>query len=87
MAAHSITAKDINALSGRDYPRARQGRITAAVRRLMTALAARYAAWRNYRSTLDELGALTDRQLADIGVARGEILRVARTAAYQPARW
>lgn len=87
MAAHSITAKDINALSGRDYPSDRQARVAPALRHLMTALAARYAAWRNYRSTVAELGALTDRQLADIGVTRGEIMAVARGVAYQPARW
>lgn len=42
-------------------------------------------AWDNfraYRATLIELKALTDRQLADLGLARGSIRTVARHAVY-----
>ncbi len=35
-----------------------------------------------YRRTLDELACLTDRELADLGVHRSEVARVAREAAY-----
>lgn len=37
--------------------------------------------WQAYRRTLAELSVLDDRTLADINVARGDIVRVARHAA------
>jgi uncharacterized protein YjiS (DUF1127 family) len=79
MAAKLITAKDINALSGRDYPEA--WRLSETVRRMITRLEARVVYWRRYRATVAELGVLTDRQLADIGIVRGNIREHARTAA------
>ena len=79
MAVHTITAKDINALAGNDYPDG--WRVSDSLRRLITRLEARVAYWLRYRSTVTELGDLTDRQLADIGILRGEIPTVARTAA------
>ena len=36
-----------------------------------------------YNAVLEELSALTDRELADIGIARGEFHRIARDAAAQ----
>lgn len=42
-------------------------------------------AWRAYgvyRQTFNELSALSDRELADLGVARSELARVAYEAAY-----
>jgi len=45
-------------------------------------LFARISGWfaegRHYRATVAELSALTDQQLADVGVLRGEIREVAR---------
>ncbi len=38
--------------------------------------------WRTYRRTLEELSALSDRDLADLGLARGMIRTVAIEAAY-----
>ena len=37
-----------------------------------------YRNWRTYRSTVNELERLTNRQLADLGIARGEIASLAR---------
>ncbi|MCB1468682.1 MAG: DUF1127 domain-containing protein [Rhizobiaceae bacterium] len=34
--------------------------------------------WREYRTTVGELGRLSNRQLADLGIHRDEIRRVAR---------
>ncbi|MBD0416539.1 DUF1127 domain-containing protein [Oryzicola mucosus] len=34
--------------------------------------------WRSYRQTVDELGRLSNRQLADVGVRRDEIPSLAR---------
>lgn len=34
--------------------------------------------WTRYRRNLRELGALTDRELADIGIVRDDIARIAR---------
>ena len=42
----------------------------------------RFAQYRTYRRTLDDLEALTDRELADLGVSRHLIRAVAYRAAY-----
>lgn len=34
--------------------------------------------WRRFRSTVNELSRLTDRELSDLGITRFEIERVAR---------
>lgn len=44
-------------------------------------LSARLARYRLYRRTLDELAALSDRDLADLGLHRSQIRDVAREAA------
>lgn len=36
--------------------------------------------WRSYRQTVNELSRLSNRELADLGIARGEIHSVARRA-------
>jgi uncharacterized protein YjiS (DUF1127 family) len=41
-----------------------------------------WADYRAYRATLGELGSLTDRQLGDLGLSRGELRATARRAAY-----
>ena len=79
MAVHTMTAKDINALAGHDYPEAR--RASQILHGLIARLAARIAYSLRYRATVDELDRLTDRQLADIGISRGNIAAVARIAA------
>lgn len=43
---------------------------------------ARYGAWKVYRQTRDELGALSDRELTDLGLHRSGIRAVALEAAY-----
>jgi uncharacterized protein YjiS (DUF1127 family) len=52
-------------------------------RELRTGLAERAAKYRTYRATLNELGALSDRDLADLGLHRAMIADVARDAAYK----
>jgi uncharacterized protein YjiS (DUF1127 family) len=79
MAVHTVTAKNINALAGHDYPEA--GRTSEVLRGLLARLEGRIAYWLRYRATVTELNDLTDRQLADIGISRGNIAAVARTAA------
>ena len=37
-----------------------------------------YRKWRTYRRTANELQGLTDRELTDLGIGRGDIERVAR---------
>ncbi len=39
-----------------------------------------YTAWRKYRQTVDELSRMSDRELSDLGIARGEIGSIARRA-------
>jgi len=43
---------------------------------------ARYARYRVYRETLNELSGLSSRDLADLGLHRSELRRVAYQAAY-----
>jgi uncharacterized protein YjiS (DUF1127 family) len=45
-------------------------------------LVARYAQYRLYRQTFDELNRLTDRELADLGLHRTMLSTVAAQAAY-----
>lgn len=37
--------------------------------------------WRKYRQTVSELGRMTNRELHDLGINRGDIRTVARSAA------
>ena len=48
-----------------------------AVGRFLAKLLAPVIAWRRYRTALAELNALDDRTLADIGIVRGDVPRVA----------
>jgi uncharacterized protein YjiS (DUF1127 family) len=36
--------------------------------------------WRKYRQTVTELGRMSDRELSDLGIGRGDIAGVARAA-------
>jgi uncharacterized protein YjiS (DUF1127 family) len=42
-------------------------------------------AWRRYRDAVRELSQLTDRELADIGIRRGDIDEIARRSAVRVA--
>jgi uncharacterized protein YjiS (DUF1127 family) len=46
-------------------------------------LAERFAQYRTYRTTLNELAMLTDRELADMGMHRSNIREIAFEAAYK----
>ncbi|MET0600135.1 MAG: DUF1127 domain-containing protein [Mesorhizobium sp.] len=39
-----------------------------------------YRKWRRYRDTLNELNRLSNRELNDLGIARGNIEQIARSA-------
>ncbi|MEZ5811295.1 MAG: DUF1127 domain-containing protein [Rhizobiaceae bacterium] len=39
-----------------------------------------YRNWRRYRNTVDELSRLSNRELNDLGISRGDIPYVARRA-------
>ena len=39
----------------------------------LKSIADKFAAWRRYREAVRELSALSDRELADIGIRRGDI--------------
>ncbi len=43
-------------------------------------LKARVSNWKRYNRTVSELSALSTRELADLGIARGDIARIAREA-------
>jgi uncharacterized protein YjiS (DUF1127 family) len=47
----------------------------------ITLILKRIAAWRRYRTNLRELGELTDRELDDIGLSRGNVDYAARMSA------
>ena len=44
-----------------------------------------YAAWRVYRTTVNELSELGDRELNDLGISRAQIRAIAMEAAYGQA--
>jgi uncharacterized protein YjiS (DUF1127 family) len=44
-------------------------------------LKSRINTWKRYSRTVTELQALTNRELADLGIARADIQRIAREAA------
>jgi len=44
-------------------------------------LKSRINTWKRYNRTVTELQSLTNRELADLGIARSDIVRVAREAA------
>jgi uncharacterized protein YjiS (DUF1127 family) len=50
---------------------------------LLSKLVARYKAYRLYRETFDGLNALSNRELADLGLNRSELRAVAQEAAYR----
>jgi uncharacterized protein YjiS (DUF1127 family) len=50
---------------------------------LITALFSKLRAYLRYRASIRSLNALTDRQLSDIGLARGNIEGVARDLAFR----
>ncbi len=43
-------------------------------------LKSRYSTWKRYTRTLQELEALSSRELADLGISRADIPRLAREA-------
>ena len=56
---------------------------TTGVSGVLSKIAARYKAYRLYRDTFDGLSALTNRELADLGLSRAELHQVAADAAYK----
>lgn len=44
-------------------------------------LKSRFAGWQRYNRTVNELQSLSNRDLADLGIARSDIHRLAREAA------
>jgi uncharacterized protein YjiS (DUF1127 family) len=44
---------------------------------MFTSIGRRYQAWRRYEAVRRELSHLTDRELADIGITRSDIERIA----------
>ncbi len=61
---------------------AHAGTLTERLRTFRAALADRVARYRLYRQTHDELAALSDRDLSDLGLSRADIADVATEAAY-----
>ena len=50
---------------------------------MLTALVRFIQSWKNYNRSLNELSRLGDRELADIGISRSDIPRLAWKAAHQ----
>ncbi len=57
--------------------------LTDRVSALLIDIRARMARRKVFRDTLSELQGLTDRELADLGIVRAELRRIAHTAAYE----
>jgi uncharacterized protein YjiS (DUF1127 family) len=59
-------------------------RVTERKRNIMFAAIVRlFHSWKNYHRSLNELNRLGDRELADIGISRSDIPRLAWTAAHR----
>ena len=58
------------------------GSIVERIGRIRAAIGDRHARQTLYRRTLAELQALSDRDLADLGIARGDLHDLAREAAW-----
>jgi uncharacterized protein YjiS (DUF1127 family) len=50
---------------------------------MFTSIARHYQAWRRYEAVRRELSHLTDRELADIGISRSDIERIASGDAHR----
>ena len=50
---------------------------------MLTTIVRFFREWRRYNQSLSELNRLGDRELADIGISRSDIPRVAWNAAHQ----
>ena len=77
-----IAAKSLLPEPGRDYvPSIKTGDSPLPLKGLttmfLTHLVGVYRQWRRYNQSLRELNRLGDRELADIGITRGDIPRVA----------
>ena len=57
-------------------------RLMATASNAFAAASTRQTKRRVYKTTLNELGALSNRDLADLGIARSEVRRIAWEAAY-----
>jgi uncharacterized protein YjiS (DUF1127 family) len=57
-------------------------RLMATVSNVFATLAERHAKRRVFNTTLNELGSLSNRDLADLGISRSEVRRIAWEAAY-----
>ena len=49
---------------------------------IINGLTKRFQRYRTYRQTLEELEALSDRELADLSISRGQVRGIAYRAAY-----
>ena len=49
---------------------------------MFTSIVRRYQAWRRYETVRHELSHVTDRELADIGITRSDIERIASREAH-----
>lgn len=48
---------------------------------MFESLKSRYSTWKRYSRTVNELESLSNRDLADLGISRADITRLAREAA------
>ena len=61
----------------------RRGRVQGKENTMFTALVRFIQSWKSYNRSLSELSRLGDRELADIGISRSDIPRLAWKAAHQ----
>ncbi len=61
----------------------RRGALTINPLAFVDVLVARFSRYAMFRRTISELSALNDRELADLGLSRSQLRRVAYQAAYE----
>ncbi|UWQ90086.1 DUF1127 domain-containing protein [Aliisedimentitalea scapharcae] len=61
----------------------RRGTLTSNPLAFVDTLVARFSRYAMFRRTMNELSALSDRELSDLGLSRSQLRRVAHQAAYE----
>ncbi len=83
--AYIASHNDVRGCAQKAPAATNQGRCPGKPRRrsmFITTLLAKLRAWLRYRETVRELSRLTNRELDDLGIRRGEIESIARTHAF-----
>jgi uncharacterized protein YjiS (DUF1127 family) len=78
--SHAVSAY-ISVIERNEAPRTGSYLSKAQGKGIIMNVARTFNNWRKYRQTVSELGRMSTRELNDLGIARGDIERIAKAAA------